>query len=58
MEPPAGLEPATYALQVRCSTTELKRQTGHIGIWLYPCPGFHGNRQPSTERNHILAISD
>ena len=25
MEPLRGLEPRTYALQVRCSTTELKR---------------------------------
>ena len=25
MEPLAGLEPATYSLQVSCSTTELQR---------------------------------
>ena len=24
VEPPLGIEPRTYALQVRCSTTELK----------------------------------
>ena len=26
MEPGVGIEPTTYALQVRCSTTELTRQ--------------------------------
>ena len=26
--PRAGIEPATFALQVRCSTTKLKRQKG------------------------------
>ena len=26
MEPPRGFEPRTYALRVRCSTTELRRR--------------------------------
>jgi hypothetical protein len=29
-EPPRGLEPRTYALRVRCSTTELRRRASHV----------------------------
>ena len=44
-EPVTGIEPARFALQVRCSTTELHRHTG-LGTEPLPFGGEGGNRTP------------
>ena len=50
VEPPRGFEPRTYALRVRCSTTELRRRASHVvpcGLRRKPAHATRSPRPPT-----------
>jgi hypothetical protein len=51
-----GLEPTTYALQVRCSTTELRRPLGRKTLALKRHFGPGGIRTPVAVRRQIYSL--